>query len=220
MKVHALLVFALWFGSSLAHGQFNAPGRFHISIGGAVGGHGTTLDQRFTILGVELARQQTGGAATLTVPIELGVGIGGRFSLGLGIEPGRYVPDSSASVEQTNAISVVTLQPRFYLVNNDRFAWTASLQLGAAGLRIKDETPGRTVDERYAGPAFGLGSGVAVGLGDHVAIEFHLRYLATRMELQGREFNGLSTMEVYKATLSSGGVLGQLSLAFRFGGKG
>lgn len=219
MHVRSLLGLALVLLSSMAYAQFNTPGRVHLSIGGALGGHGTTLEQRFTLLGLELAQQRTGGAATLTVPIELGVGIGGRFSLGLGIEPGRYVPDSSSTVEQSNAISVVTLQPRFYLVNADRFAWTATLQVGAAGLRIKDETPGRTVDERYAGPAFGFGSGVAVGLGNNVALEFHLRYLATRMELQGREFNGASTMQVYKATLSSGGVLGQLSLSFRFGGK-
>lgn len=201
-----------------ASAQYNSKGKFHVAIGGAIGSHGTELDQRFNLLGVEIAQTRLGGAATITLPLELGYGLGERFSIGLLLEPGFYVNDSADANDQSNTLAVVALQPRFYLVNKDRFAWSASLQLGTAALRIQDDTPGANADERYAGAAWGLGTGLGFGLGDKVGLEFHLRYLATRMELRAREFNGLSTMEVYNATLSSSGVVAQLSLAFRFGG--
>lgn len=199
--------------------QYNSKGKFHLAIGGALGGHGTVLEQRFTVLGLQFDREESGGAATTTLPIELGFGLGERFSLGLLVEPGSYVTDTAKADVQTNAIAIVALQPRFYIVNKERFAWMASLQLGSAALRIKDETPNEVVDERYAGAAIGIGTGVGIGFGDKVGLEFHLRYLATRMELRAREFNDRSTMEVYKATLNTGGVVAQLSLAFRFGGN-
>lgn len=212
------LPLAMLLVSATVSAQYHGKGRVHLAIGGALGGHATQIDQRFTILGFDLQRSETSSAATTTLPIELGYGLGERFSLGLAFEPGSYVPDSNATVEQSNNVAIVALQPRFYLVNGDRFAWSASLQLGSAALRIKDETPGRTIDERYAGAAFGLGTGIGIGLGETVGLEFHLRYLATRMELRAREFNDQSTMDVYNATLTTGGVVAQLSLAFRFGG--
>jgi hypothetical protein len=199
--------------------QYNSKGKFHLALGPAIGGHATLLDQRFVLFGLELAQEETSAAATATFPIELGFGLGGRFALGLMLEPGRYVPDSANADNQTNALAIVALQPRFYIVNKERFAWMASLQLGSAALRIQDDTPNAVVDERYAGAAFGLGTGLGIGFGDKVGLEFHLRYLATRMELRAREFNDRSTMDVYKATLSTGGVVAQLSLAFRFGGN-
>lgn len=199
--------------------QYNSKGKFHLALGGALGGHATLLDQRFTAFGLEIAQEETGGAVTTTFPIELGFGLGERFSLGLLIEPGRYLPDSANADTQSNALAIVALQPRFHIINKDRFSWMASLQLGSAALRIQDDTPNAVVDERYAGAAIGLGTGVGIGFSDKVGLEFHLRYLATRMELRAREFNDRSTMEVYKATLSTGGVIAQLSLAFRFGGN-
>jgi hypothetical protein len=214
-----LLLPALLLLCSTISAQYNSKGKFHLGIGGALGGHGTQLDQTFKIFGLNVTNTETSAAATATVPIEFGWGLGNRFSLGFAIEPGSYVPDSANAEYQTNNIAIVALQPRFFILNKDRFAWMASLQLGGAALRIKDDTPNQTVDERYAGVAFGLGTGVGVGFSDKFGLEFHLRYLATNMELRAREFNDRSTMEVYNATLSTGGVLAQLSLAFRFGGN-
>lgn len=214
-----LLLSALLLLSTGLSAQYNSKGKFHLAIGGALGGHATQLDQTFKILGLNVTNTETGSAATTTVPIELGWGLGNRFSLGLAIEPGSYVSDSANAGNQANTVLIVALQPRFYLLNKDRFAWMASLQLGGAALRIKDDTPNRTVDERYSGTAFGLGTGVGIGLGDKVGLELHLRYLVTRMELRAREQNGSSTMGLYNAALTTRGVVGQLSLAFRFGGN-
>lgn len=198
--------------------QYNAKGRFHASIGMSIGAHGTEVENRYTLLGFTVSDKQTDGAATVTVPIELDYALGQRFTLGLLIEPGRYVPDT-ADGNQSNGLAIVAIQPRYYLINGDRLAWTASLQLGAAALRIQDDTPGAVVDARFSGSAFGIGTGLRFGLGDHVGLGFDLRYLGTNMELRAAEVNGTSVTDSYAATLRTGGVLAQLSLAFRFGGE-
>lgn len=212
-----LLLAAVLLCGAASFAQFNTAGRVHLGIGVDLGGHATEIDERFTVLGVTVARTKTSSAATTTLPIEVGVGLGKVASLGLLIEPGRYVPDSNAT-NQTNNVAVVALQPRFYLLNRDRLAISGSVQIGAAALRVLDDTPNQEWDGRYSGPALGLGAGGHFGLGGHVALELHLRYLATRMELRQGELNGNSVTDFYKATLTTGGVLAQLGLSFRFGG--
>lgn len=199
-----------------ALGQYNSKGTFHASIGMAIGAHGTELENRYTLFGLTATDKDTDGAATFTLPIELDYALGDRFTLGLAIEPGRYIPDT-ANGDQTNALAIVALQPRFYLINGERLAWTASLQVGGAALRIQDDTPGERVDARFSGGAFGIGTGLRLGLGDHVGLGFDLRYLGTRMELQAIEVNDVDVSNVYAATLRTGGLMAQVSLAFRFG---
>ena len=221
MNLHLIpLTAAFVFG--MAHtvqAQYNQKGMLHLSIGGSVGAHTTELESKFTILGVTVTDTETDGAATTSIPFQVGYAIGNRFTLGLLVEPGRYVPDSADTEFQTNSFINVALEPRFYLVNGNRFAWHASLQLGGAGLRIQDDTPNEVVDARYSGSAFGLGSGIAFGLGDHVGIGFDLRYLSTNLELRAMEYNDSSVTDFYAAKLRTGGVVAQLSLAFRFGGS-
>lgn len=218
MRTRSILLPALLLLATSLSAQYNSKGKLHLSVGGAVGGHATELEQTFEVLGFEIDRTVTGSAATTSVPIEFGYGLSERFSLGLTIEPGSYVPDS-ASNDQSNSLALFTIQPRYYIVNKDRFAWMASAQLGGGTLRMQDNKLGSKVDERYFGTAVGLGTGIAIGIGGHVGVEFHLRYLATFLELNAREFNGSSTMDLYDADLDTHGLLAQLSLAFRFGGQ-
>lgn len=211
-----LLVLAMGI-AQIVGAQYNQKGTVHLAIGGAIGAHATELDERITFLGATFSQTKTDGAATTTVPIEVGYALGNHFSLGLLIEPGRYVNDT-AQTEQSNSIAVVAIQPRFYLVNKERLALTASLQIGGAALRIQDDTPGEKLDARLSGTAFGLGTGLVFAITDHFGLDFQLRYLATNMELRAAEVNGSSVMDFYAATLRTGGVIGQLSLAFRLGG--
>lgn len=202
------------FAASIA--QYNQKGMVHLSLGASVGAHGTELESKYRILGVTLTDTETDGAATVSFPFQVGYALGNRFSLGLLIEPGRYVPDSANS-DQQNAFLNVALEPRFYIVNANRVAWHASMQLGAVALHITDKDPD-DVDARYSGGAFGLGTGVAIGLGNTIGLGFDLRYLATSMELKAMEINDSSVTDFYSATLRTSGVIAQLSLAFRFGG--
>ncbi len=219
--MHRILLPLLLLASAAAHAQYNAKGTFHAGIGGAIGAHGIAYDQTFKVslfgATISQSRSTTDAAATTTLPIELGMGLGRAFSIGLFLEPGAYV-DSSGSAA-TNALLLVGLQPRFYLVNKDRFAWMASLQLGASALRIQREEGAVKEDARYSGAAVGLGTGVGLKFTDAFGLEFHVRYMGTVMDLKAREVNDRSTMDFYEATLRSGGVLAQLGLAFHFGGS-
>lgn len=216
-----LLPFACILMAGTALGQFNTANRFHVGVGGAVGAHATRVDEtlKLNLFGVQVRHEQskTDGAATTTVPVELGYGLGKAASLGIVLEAGRYVPDSNAT-NQRNTLTLVALQPRFYLVNRDGFALSASLQAGGSFLHLVDDTPNKKVDARYSGPAVGLGAGAHVPLGEHVAIEAHLRYIAARMTLREGSINGQSVMDFYEAVLTTGGVVLQAGVSFRFGG--
>jgi hypothetical protein len=201
--------------------QFNEAGRFHASIGGAAGFHATKYYQKFTFnffgTPVNVDTTSTDGAATFTLPIELDFGVAKFMSLGLYLEPGSYL-DSSAT--ESNSLVVAGIQPRFYLLNKDRFALLASLQLGVAGLNIVRSEPGYTSDARYLGFQWGLGTGMAVGFGDHLGMRFMLRYVGTSMPLRAIEENGRSIdLDNFEARLTTGGVLLQLSFCVRFGGN-
>ena len=217
---HILMALSLGALPTWLVAQYNSKGTFHASIGTAIGAHGIAYDETIKLnefgLPFEYSQSSTGGAATTTVPIELGVGLGRVFSLGVFVEPGAYV-DSSGS-NASNAIVLVGLQPRFYLVNRDRFAWMASLQVGASGLRIQRKIDDVAEDAGFSGGIFGLGTGVGVKLADVVGLQFHLRYLGSVMDLRARELDGISTMDIYTSRIGSAGVLAQLGLAFHIGG--
>ncbi|HRD53896.1 MAG TPA: hypothetical protein PKY96_14755 [Flavobacteriales bacterium] len=203
--------------------QFNESGRFHASIGGAMGFHGTRYYQKFTFnffgTPVNVDTTTTDGAVTFTLPIELDFGLAKFMSLGLYIEPGSYL-DSSAT--ESNRIALAGIQPKFYLLNKDRFALLTSLQLGVSALNIVRDENGtmNDSDARYLGFQWGLGAGMAVGFGDHVGMRFMARYVGTRMPLRAMEQDGRSIdLDNYEARLTTAGLLIQLSLCVRFGGN-
>jgi len=100
-------------------------------------------------------------------PIQLGYGLAKWFSLGLLFEPGNYLDPNAV---RANGVVTLALEPRFYLVNKDRFAWMASLQLGGSTLRIDEQ--GLTKDQAvYRGRSFGLSTGVGFYFSDHIGLQ-------------------------------------------------
>ncbi|MBL7981430.1 MAG: hypothetical protein JNL52_06420 [Flavobacteriales bacterium] len=216
MRVPSLLLLTaqFLFAPISASAQMNGKGTFHLSLGVHAAGHATEYEQRLLVLGQWLSDTNDDGAASVTFPFELGFGLSKGFALGIYVEPGSYL-DSSAT--ESNAILLAGLQPRIYLVNNDRFAWMASVLLGVSALRIERSEALVSTDARYSGGNFGLSTGVAFGLGDLLALQFQLRYMTTNMPLRAYELNGASVdLSGYEATLRTRGLGAQLSLAFRF----
>lgn len=209
MNIRICVLVCIMAPFTTACAQVNEKGTIHLAAGFAAGGHTTRYEQSF--LGV--VRTNTDGAATTTFPIEIGYGFGGRFSLGLLMEPGLYLD----SVEnESNTLGTFALQPRFYLVNSDRFAWMASIQVGSTRLKYDVSEPGNVTSAVYRGGYFGLSSGVGFYFGDHVGLNLHLRYMATSMPLRAWELNGLALdPDLIDAKLSTGGVAVQASLAFK-----
>jgi hypothetical protein len=118
---------------------------------------------------------------------------------------------------ETNTLGMFAIQPRFYLVNGDRFTWMASLQLGSTRLKYGVNEPGNVSSAIYRGSYFGLSSGVGFYFTDHIGLQLHLRYAATSMPLREWTFNGTSLdPDLIHAKLSTSGVALQASLAFKF----
>ena len=196
-----------------AWSQVNDKGVVHLAIGLAAGGHATEYEQTVTFLGIPNTTTND-GAATWTVPVEVSYGLARVFSLGIYAEPGAYL-DSSAT--ESNAIIMLGIQPRFYLINQDRFAWMASLRLGATNLTIDRSEPGLETSSRYRGSHFGLSTGVAFQFSDLLGLHLHLHYLTNRMPLKEYELNGSSIdLANIEAELRTQGVTLQASVAFRF----
>lgn len=197
-----------------ASAQFNDKGTVHLALGVAGGAHGTEYKTTIHIFGGNYSDTETDGAATITVPIELDFGISKKFSLGLFLEPGSYL-DSSAT--ESNSMALVGLQPRFYFINGDRFAWMGSLQLGAAGLKIERDEAFTESSATYAGGNFGLGTGVVFQFTDLIGLQLHMRYMTTNMKLRDYTLNGNDVdLDDYEAVLRTRGVAFQMSLGFRF----
>lgn len=229
MKKSAVLMAATVL-SALAHAQYNEKGTVHLAVGATFGAHGTeyswTSTQTINFFGTQLtftdSGTETDGAATVTVPIEMDFGITNRFSLGFYLEPGMYLDSNNT---ESNTLFMGGLQPRFYLINGERFALLAGAQFGMAGLKIDrtEETSvaGLTVvnesSASYAGGGFGLGAGAVFQFSDLIGLQLHLRYMATNMKLRDYTINGDDVdADNYEATLRTRGIGLQLSLGFRF----
>jgi hypothetical protein len=194
--------------------QINAPGRVHVAVGLAAGFHGTEYTETSSFLGIPVQRKTLDAAATVTVPIEVGVGVAKFLSLGVYLEPGSYL-DSAAT--ESNGLAMVGFQPRFYLVNRERFAWMASVRLGGSSLQIDREEPLVRSEAQYRGEHFGLGTGVAFHFTDLIGLQLHISHLTNRMTLEDYRLNGSEIpLDLYEAELFTRGVAVQASLAFRF----
>lgn len=200
--------------------QFNDAGRLHVGVGGAFGAHATShnLKYHFTFLGTNFTYDSTttDGAVTATLPVEVDYGIARFMSVGLYLQPGSYL-DSSAT--ESNSVILAGIQPKFYVLNKDRFAILAALQLGFSRLHfVRDAELGEIEDSRYSGFQWGLGTGMSVGFGDHFGMNVMLRYVSTNMPLREYTINGPTLAEDIEARLRTGGVLFQVGFAARFGG--
>jgi len=194
--------------------QFNRKGTFQLALGLSAGAHRTEYVSTSTVLGIPVRTQTNDGAATVLVPIEVQYGVARPLSLGLFVEPGSYL-DSSAT--RSNGLVLFGFQPRGYLVNHDRFAWFASLQIGSGSLRIDDTDGGVKEEATYIGPFFGLGSGVAFLFGDHFGLQGHLRYMGSSLQLKEYSRNGAGVdLSSLDAELTTTGIALQASLMFRF----
>ncbi len=213
MRSSLLLLFATIFALS-ARAQVNDKGTFHAGVGLNLGVHATQYEQTLRVLGVAFTEKETDGAATVTVPLRFHYGFARIFSLGLFVEPGSYL-DSSAT--RSNGLTLVGVEPRFYLVNNDRFAWMAGLQFGGAALRIDDTDDLGTFDSRYAGSVFGLSTGLGMYFNDMFGLHLDLRYVATNMPLREFTRNGVGVdLNDFEANLRTSGVTLGAALMFKF----
>jgi hypothetical protein len=206
------LAFTLWSGTFQA--QVNDKGVFHISLGIDGGVHGTAYTQNIRILGLPITESSRSSAVTMLVPLHVQYGLSPLVSLGFYLEGGRYL-DSSAT--RINTISLIGLQPRFHIVNRDRFTWIAMAQLGSTALQINDSDALGSFSSTYRGPHFGIGSAVGFYFTDRLGVQVHLRYLGTSLDLAEFARAGSAvSRDVFDASLNTVGLSLQAAMAVRF----
>lgn len=198
-----------------AAAQVNSKGTFQVALGLTGGAHATEFTYSFRLAGIPLSGTNTDAAATVAYPIEVQGGISDRFSLGITLEPGRYI-DSAGT--RPNGFFVASLSPRFYAVNGEHFALHLNADVGVGVLRIGEVNSGmRIYDDTYAGGHFRLGVQAQYFFGRVIGVHLGMKYAAHTLRWRDREpEDPLLTNTDYTATLRTSGLLFQLGLQARF----
>lgn len=210
LTIRHLLMIGVLTGST-CWAQVNGPGKFQIGIAGSFGGHATHFENSITVAGFRFASSHDDGAATFSVPFDLQVGVSRRISLGLCLEPGSYV-DSAGS--HPNRFLIVSVSPRFYIINNDHFALFANADLGMSALRIGEVVSGlKQYDDTYAGGHFRLGAQAQWYFGSTFGINAGLKFVAHSLMWRDRDpEDPLLNSAAYEAELRTTGVQFQIGM--------
>lgn len=201
--------------ASAAAAQVNQKGTFQIGLGANFGAYATEYTSSYTLPVYGTVKyRDTDGAATTSFPLDLQYGLGDRFSLGLYVEPGSYL-DSNQT--RSNGFVSIGIDPRFYLINKDRFAWLADLGFGISALRIKETGNGNTYTDSYAGTHFRLGSQVQFYFGNTFGIHLGLNYSAHRLPWRDRDpEDSIINNSGFEATLRTAGIQFGLGAQLKF----
>ena len=215
MKHLLVLIAALSLASS-GYGQVNGKGTFQLGLGASLGIFNTDFEYSavYPIIG-RVSKSSEDGAATVSVPLDLQVGLSDKFSLGVCLEPGRYI-DSAGT--HPNGFFIFSLEPRFYVVNGEHFAVHINADLGLSALRISDVQSGsKKYDDTYAGGHFRFGAQAQYYFGNTFGLNFGFKFASHSMKWRDRdpEDTTLSALD-YAATLKTSGVQFQLGAQVKF----
>lgn len=213
---HGLLLLSLLSTAINASAQVNAKGTFQAGLAASFGGHSTEFSNSFTVPVIgRVSNSSSDGAATVSYPIDLQVGLSDRFSLGLCLEPGQYI-DSAGT--HPNSFFILSIEPRYYVVNKERFGVHVNADFGLSALRISEVQSGtKKFDDTYSGGHFRLGAQMQYYFGGTFGLNFGVKYAAHNMKWKDRdpEDNNLSSLD-YEATLKTSGVQFQLGAQVKF----
>jgi len=194
-----------------ASAQVNAKGVLQFGLGASLGVHATHFTNEVSYAGSSKQEDHRDGAVTVTVPIEAQYGLADRFSIGLCFEPGSYL-DSAGT--HPNKLFLISLSPRYYMVNKDRFALYFNADLGLSYLRIGDVVNGTNrYNDRYGGEHFRIGATSQFFFGSVFGMNVGLKYAANNLRWRDRDpQDPILGLVDYSAKLKTSGVQLQLGL--------
>lgn len=186
MRLRSLSLLAASAATFSTFAQVNAPGRFQIGLGLDLGLFATHFENSYNIpFFGRFTHSDDDGAAAVSYPLDLQVGISNRWSIGLCLEPGAYV---DSVTEHRNGFFIASLSPRFYLMNGDHFAWYLQADLGASALKYSDVPDGgQRYDDSYVGGHFRIGSGVQYYFGSIFGINAGLKFASYNLVWRDRD---------------------------------
>jgi hypothetical protein len=198
------------------YGQVNSKGTFQLGLGASLGVFNTHFEYSATypVIG-RVSKSSEDGAATASLPLDLQVGLSDRFSLGVCLEPGHYI-DSAGT--HPNGFFIFSIEPRFYVLNKERFAVHINADLGLSALRIRSgEGTSTEFDDSYAGGHFRFGAQAQYYFGHTFGLNFGFKLASHALKWRDRdpEDTVLNSLD-YDATLKTGGVQFQLGAQVKF----
>lgn len=209
MKHLLVLSTALSIASS-SPGQVNGKGTFQLGLGASLGVFRTEFENSvvYPIVG-RVSNSSEDGAATVSYPLDLQAGLSDRFSLGLCVEPGQYI-DSAGT--HPNGFFILSIEPRFYVLNKEHFAIHLNADLGISALRIRTgEGTSAEFDDSHAGGHFRFGAQAQYYFGKTFGLNFGFKFASHSMKWRDRDpENSLLDQFDYKAELKTSGVQFQL----------
>lgn len=215
MKHLLVLIAALSLASS-GYGQVNGKGTFQLGLGASLGVFNTDFEYSavYPIIG-RVSKSSEDGAATVSVPLDLQVGLSDRFSLGLCLEPGQYIDSADT---HPNGFFIFSVEPRFYVVNGEHFAVHINADLGLSALRIRSgEGTSAEFDDSYAGGHFRFGAQAQYYFGKTFGLNFGLKFASHSMKWKDRDPENAALESIdYEATLKTGGLQLQLGAQVKF----
>lgn len=215
MKHLLVLIAALSLASS-GYGQVNGKGTFQLGLGASLGIFNTDFEYSavYPIIG-RVSKSSEDGAATVSVPLDLQVGLSDRFSLGLCLEPGQYIDSADT---HPNGFFIFSVEPRFYVVNGEHFAVHINADLGLSALRIRSgEGTSAEFDDSYAGGHFRFGAQAQYYFGKTFGLNFGLKFASHSMKWKDRDPENAALESIdYEATLKTGGLQLQLGAQVKF----
>lgn len=213
---HVIILLTALSLSSTGFGQVNAKGRFQLGLGAGLGVFKTKFENSFALPGIaRVSNTSEDGAATVSYPLDLQAGLSGRFSLGLCLEPGQYI-DSAGT--HPNAFFILSIEPRFYVLNKEHFAIHLNADLGISALRIRTgEGTSAEFDDSYAGGHFRFGAQAQYYFGKTFGMNFGVKFASHNMKWRDRDpENPLLDQIDYQAELKTSGVQFQLGAQVKF----
>lgn len=197
-----------------AEGQVNDKGRLQLGLGLGLGVHATHFENEVINGGDVVRRSERDRAVTFTFPIEAQLGLSPRFGIGLHLEPGSYL-DSAGT--RPNKLFLFGLTPRYYALNEDRFALHLHADLGLGNLRIGEVVNGaKSYEDRYAGGYLRIGVAMQWFLGGAIGLQLGVKQAWHTLEWKEREPMPALGPVTYSARLKTSGVLLHLGLVGKF----
>lgn len=215
MKHPFVLIAALSIAST-SHGQVNGKGEFQIGLGASLGGFKTEFTNSFGIPGgSRVSNSSEDDAATVSYPLDLQVGLSDRFSLGICLELGQYIDSADT---HPNGFFILSIEPRFYVVNKERFAVHINADLGLSALTIRSgEGTAAEFDDSYAGGHFRFGAQAQYYFGNTFGLNFGFKLASHSMKWRDRDPENTVLESIdYEATLKTRGMQFQLGAQVKF----
>ncbi len=207
--IFALLAMAGYVAHTSA--QVNQAGTIQFALGAAFGVHATHYRSEVNAGSFSVKYSDRDAAVTTTYPLEVHYGLSDRLSLGLCVEPGRYL-DSAGT--QPNSLVLFAVSPRFHAINYDRFTLLFEIDLGVNTLRIAEVRSGnRLFEDRYSGGFLRPGATVQWYLGETIGLGVGLSYAAHSLNWTSRDPEDPALDRVnYSASLRTSGAVLQVGL--------